>query len=226
MISINRAAVETLSKQINSKNTPGVTDQNLYPIYIHSLTNFSDLSRNYSTYEMAHWTNYADRLCTSKNSFSLNTVGYRRGTIVFVDLGAGNFGHEPSYTHPAVVLQQNKYSIMIAPCSTKKYGKGIPVIIDATTADGFSVNTGIQTDSIRWISKERVISVLGNASSSILDQIDALLLNTIPSYKRETRKKDATILQLQNENNILHKQIEALKLQTNNLTVSNISNDA
>lgn len=149
MISINRQAVEVLSKQPNSKSLSGKNDSNLYPVYIHSLTNLSDLTRNYSTYEMAHWTNYADRFCDSRSSSTPNTIGYKRGSIVFVDLGAGNFGHEPSYTHPAVVLQQNKYSIMIVPCSSKKYGKGIPFIIDATTADGFSINTGIQMDSIR-----------------------------------------------------------------------------
>lgn len=231
MIPINRVAVDALSKQPNSKTLLGQHDMNLYPIYIHSLANFSDLSRNYSTYEMAHWTNYADRFCNSKNSISQNTTGYKRGTILFVDLGAGNFGHEPSYTHPAVVLQQNKHSILIAPCSSKKYNRGIPTIIDATTADGFSINTGIQTDSIRWISKDRVISIHGSVSSKILDSIDALLLNAIPSHKKEIRKKDNIISQLENEKASLEtekaqleNQIEELTLKLKNL-VSNKPNE-
>lgn len=225
MIPINRVAVDSLSKQPNSKSTVGISDTNLYPVYIHSLTNFSDLTRNYSTYEMAHWTNYADRFCNSRNSATLNTTGYKRGSIVFVDLGAGNFGHEPSYTHPAVVLQQNKYSIMIAPCSSKKYGKGIPVIVDATTSDGFSSNTGIQTDSIRWISKERVISTHGTVSNSILNSIDSILLSAIPTYKREIRNKDSVISQLESEKNTLEQEIEALKAKINELTVSNSSDE-
>lgn len=232
MIPINRVAVDSLSKQPNSKSTSGISDTNLYPVYIHSLTNLSDLTRNYSTYEMAHWTNYADRFCDSKNSATPNTTGYKRGSIVFVDLGAGNFGHEPSYTHPAVVLQQNKYSIMVAPCSSKKYGKGIPFIIDATTADGFSINTGIQTDSIRWISKDRVISTHGTVSNSILDSIDSTLLSAIPTYKREIRNKDSIISQLESEKltletekNTLKQEIEALKAKINELTVSNSSDE-
>ncbi len=231
MIPINRVAVDSLSKQPNSKNVSGKNDPDLYPVYIHSLTNLSDLTRNYSTYEMAHWTNYADRFCDSRNSTTSNTIGYRRGSIVFVDLGAGNFGHEPSYTHPAVVLQQNKYNIMIAPCSSKKYGKGIPFIIDATIADGFSINTGIQTDSIRWISKDRVISTHGTVSNTILDSIDSKLLNAIPSYKREIHNKDNIIAQLEsdrslleNEENLLQQEIEVLKTQINELAVSNLSN--
>lgn len=199
MIPINRAIVDTISKQQNSKRTMGKNDSVLYPIYVHSVTNSSDCSRNYSTYEMAHWTNYVDHFCVSKNTDTPNTIGYKRGTIVFVDLGAGNFGHEPSYTHPAVVLQQNKFSILIAPCSSKKYGKGIPCIIDASIADGFSVNTGVQTDSIRWISKERVISKHGSVSNSILDRIDSVLLNAIPTYKRVIHEKNNVISQLESD---------------------------
>lgn len=232
MIPINRVAVDSLSKQPNSKSTSGVNDTNLYPVYIHSLTNLSDLTRNYSTYEMAHWTNYADRFCDSRNSGTPNTTGYKRGSIVFVDLGAGNFGHEPSYTHPAVVLQQNKYSIMIAPCSSKKYGKGIPSIIDATTSDGFSINTGIQTDSIRWISKDRVISTHGTVSNFILDSIDSILLSAIPTYKREIRNKNSVISQLESEKitleiekEALEQEIETLKAKINELTVSNSSDE-
>lgn len=232
MININRVAVDNLSKQPNSKNTSGTQDTSLYPIYIHSLTNLSDLTRNYSTYEMAHWTNYADRFCDSKISTTPNTTGYKRGSIVFVDLGAGNFGHEPSYTHPAVVLQQNKYSIMVAPCSSKKYNKGISSIIDATTSDGFSINTGIQTDSIRWISKDRVISTHGTVSNSILDAIDKVLLNIIPTYKREIRNKDTIISQLESEkatleseNISLKEELEKLKTKISELSVSNSTNE-
>lgn len=231
MIRINRVAVDRISKQTNSKSVLGLQNSNLYPVYIHSLTNYSDLIRDFSTYEMAHWTNYADRFCDSKNAAHHNTTNYKRGSIIFVDLGAGNFGHEPSYTHPAVVLQQNKYNIMIAPCSSKKYGKGIPFIIDATATDGFSVNTGIQTDSIRWISKDRVISKHGNVSNSILDSIDSILLNSIPTYKREMRDKNELIsnlesakANLESENDSLKQEIESLKNKIDEL-VSNSSKE-
>lgn len=211
MIPINRAAVADFSKKDKSKEIPGKDDSELYPIYIHSLTNFSDLTRNYSTYEMAHWTNYADRFCNSKKGPSQNTKGYKRGSIVFVDLGAGNFGHEPSYTHPAVVLQQNRVSIMVAPCSSKKYGCGYPKIVDATSENGFTTNTGIQTDSIRWISKDRVISWLGRVDSSILDCIDSILLEGIPTHEREILEKDNAISQLEEEKSAVEEENDTLK---------------
>ena len=102
MIKINRNFVDTLSKQQNSKQTNGYSDSVLYPLFSHAHTNFTDTLRNLSTYEMAHWINYSDRWLAARTAKN-NTLGYNRGTILFVDLGSANFGHEPSYcTHQAV----------------------------------------------------------------------------------------------------------------------------
>lgn len=204
MIAINKKQVEDLSKQLNSKQTYGKNDTALYPIFSHAQINLFDMLRELSTFEIAHWTNYSDRFCIDRNS-KANTTGYPRGTIVFVDLGAGNFGHEPSFTHPAIVLDQKRESLLIAPCSSKKYQKGYPEIIDATPQDGFLVNTGIQTNSIRWISKNRVISVIGKTTSDILNQIDAHLLKSIPLHKKQLIEKDKIIAQLQSQINSLSK---------------------
>ena len=208
MISINRRHIDALSKQCNSKQTPGKLDPALYPIFAHSLMNANDTVKDFSTYEMAHWTNYTDRWLSNRTCRS-NTTGYPRGTIVFLDLGAENFGHEPSFTHPGIVLDQSRDSILIAPCSSKKYGKGFPEIVDATTYDGFSGNTGIQTNAIRWVSKNRVISTLGNTSSLVLDRIDALILKSIPLHTRKLIDKDKQIASLKAE-------VEALKKALNN----------
>lgn len=180
---------------------------------------FEDFLKGFSTYEMAHWTNFSDRWISNRNS-ELNNIGYNRGTILFVDLGASNFGHEPSFTHPAIVLDQNRDSLLIVPCSSKKFGKGFPEIVDATPSDGFSSNTGIQTNSIRWISKNRVISSISSTNSIILNKIDLLLLRSIPSHKKIVLDKENTIhileqekKRLEVENRNLKKQLEELKIK-------------
>lgn len=210
MIKINRNQVELLSKQQNSKHTYGNQDNILYPIFSHAYTNLLDIMRNSSTYEMAHWTNYIDRWLLGRQTQN-NTVGYKRGTIVFIDLGSGNFGHEPSFTHPAVVLAQSKDSILIVPCSSKKYGRGFPDIIDATPTDGFSSNTGIQTRSLRWISKNRVVSTIGKVSSSVLDSIDNELLKLIPSHTKQLLEKEQELSEQKEEISTLYKRISSLE---------------
>lgn len=210
MISIDRQQVDSLSKQFNSKQTNGKNDSILYPIFAHAQANINDTVRNFSTYEMSHWINYTDRWLANKNTHP-NTISYKRGTILFIDLGAGNFGHEPSFTHPGIVLDQNKNSILIAPCSSKKYGKGFPDIINATINDGFSTNTGIQIKNIRWISKNRVISMLGTTSSQILNKIDSLLLKSIPLHSKLLLEKDNKIDSLEKENNYLKNKLKELK---------------
>lgn len=224
MITINRRQVDTLSKQQNSKQVLGKNDTVLYPIFAHSLINADDTIKEFSTYEMAHWTNYADRWVSNRTSHP-NTTGYPRGTIVYVDLGAGNFGHEPSFSHPGIVLDQNRDSILLAPCSSKKYGKGFPEVVDATISDGFSTNTGVQTKSIRWLSKNRVISKIGTTSTRVLDCIDTLVLKSIPLYTREILDKDNIIAVLEaeknfleNDNKNLQAEIERLKSLVDNAT--------
>jgi len=216
MIKINRNFVDTLSKQQNSKQTNGYSDSVLYPLFSHAHTNFTDTLRNLSTYEMAHWINYSDRWLAARTAKN-NTLGYKRGTILFVDLGSANFGHEPSFTHPVIVLAQTKESILIVPCSSKKYGKGFPEIIDATTNDGFSANTGIQTRSLRWISKNRVLSVIGSTTSSILDKIDEELLKLIPSHYKKISEKEVQIQKYETENKSLKDYIASLEKKLSNI---------
>lgn len=219
MISINRTQVDNLSKQLDSKQTLGKNDTALYPIFAHSLVNTNDTLKNFSTYEMAHWTNNADRWLS--NRVATNTTGYARGTIIFADLGATNFKYEPSFTHPCVVLDQNRNFILVAPCSSKKYGKGYPEIVDATPADGFSCNTGIQTNGLRWISKNRVISTIGTTSTCILNCVDTLILNSVPLHKMQLIEKDKEIETLKNEKGALETEKEDLATTIKNLLAEN-----
>ena len=219
MISINRTQVDNLSKQLDSKRTAGKNDTALYPIFAHSLINTNDVLKEFTTYEMAHWTNNTDRWLS--NRATVNTTGYARGTIIFADLGATNFKYEPSFTHPCVVLEQNRNFILVVPCSSKKYGKGYPEIVDATPADGFSCNTGIQTDGLRWISKNRVISTIGTTSTRILNCVDTLILKSVPLHKKQLIEKDKEIETMKNERAALETQKEELEATIKNLLAEN-----
>lgn len=218
MIPINRLQVDSMTQNLNSKSTKGNNNITLYSTYACLLTNLFNETNNFSTYEMAHWINNTDRWL--HNRTHMNTIGYKRGSIVFVDLGATNYRFEPSFTHPCVVLAELKHFICIAPCSSKKYNSGYPEIIDATPQDGFTCNTGIQTKSIRWISKNRVLSKLGTVSSSILDKIDNQLLNLIPTHRKMLLQKDAEITQLKEKITALTESIHSLQSAYNNLEKS------
>ena len=111
-----------------------------------------------------------------------------------MDLGAQNFSHEPSYTHACVILANRYDSILVVPCSTKQYGTNHSGIIDATPADGFLRNTGIQSENFRWVSKNRVVSLTGRkVSSDVLNKLDAALLSFAPSVRNQIKQKDLLI---------------------------------
>ena len=127
-------------------------------------------------------------------------------------------GKKDNFLYPIFSHSQTKDSLLIAPCSSKKYGKGYPEIVDATTNDGFSGNTSIQTNSIRWISKNRVIANLGNTTPNILNQIDALLLKIITLHTKYMLEKDNIIANLESENTLLKDNLQELQTRLNTIT--------
>lgn len=209
MIPINQQTVTAISKQPNSKNNPGKDNPTLYQIHSSSLTNMTDLLRDFSEYEMAHFINNNERWIQNRSQSVTST--YSRADILMVDLGAHNFRYEPSFPHPCVVVKNTRQELLVVPCSTKKYGKGYPEVIDATPADGFTANTGIQTHSYRWICKNRVMHKMGQASSRVMDELDKLMLSHIPSHKLIVNQKKHDIDVLNQQLESANKQIEQLK---------------
>lgn len=197
MFKINRKTIEDTAKTANAKIDKGNSDTDVFDTFKLAVCNIIEIQSALSKYDMCSWIAYADRWIN--NQSSENTRSYGRGSIVYADLGAQNFRYEPSYSHPCIILKEKRNTVLVVPCSSKKYGKGYSDIIDASTADGFSVNTGVQVHSFRWVHKNRIISAAGRVSSGLLDKIDTEMLKLIPTHKLEVNKLNAQIANLQQE---------------------------
>lgn len=192
MFPVNRSAMEYEAKQSGAKQQPVRSNVTVFDSVKLSFANLIDAIADLATYNAAHWVCNIDRW--HNNLTSTNTTTYKRGDIVFLDLGAQNFQHEPSYTHACVVIANRYDSILIVPCSTKQYGTGHTGIIDATSSDGFLRNTGIQSESFRWVNKNRVVSNTGKkVGPVILDKLDQVLVSFAPSVKNQIKQKDTLI---------------------------------
>ncbi|MCM1357610.1 MAG: type II toxin-antitoxin system PemK/MazF family toxin [Prevotella sp.] len=201
MFNINRQSMDSAANQPYSKSRNANADNVVYDHFKLSIANVIDTLKDLSIYDMAQWINNIDRWI--KNKTFKNTKTYGRGCIVFLDLGAQNFLYEPSYTHPGIIIAENKNMVLIVPCSSKKFSKKIPGIINATPADGFISNTGVQVDSLRWVSKNRIISTVGQISNNILNQIDRYILDITPTHTKE-------IMELKSENARLQRELDRL----------------
>lgn len=187
LFQIDRIKMDNNTRIPNAKINPGKNNSSSEKTFKNTIWNIIDKVGEFSIYEMSHWNNNIDRWL--RNRSYENMKPYKRGSIVLVDLGASNFKYEPSFSHPCIVLDERQRSILVAPCSTKKFGKGYREIIDANAGiDGFAQNTGVQVEELRWINKNRVISKLGKTSSRILNEIDFRILKSIPSYRKELSK--------------------------------------
>lgn len=210
MFPINRTLLESQSKTATSKTDLVKDAEPVFNELKLSFVNYFDIVSDWAVYNSCHWSLNVDRW--KSNLSHINTTTYFRGDILFVDFGAQNFGHEPSYNHACIVLKNKYDTILVVPCSTKQYGTGHSGIIDATPIDGFLKNTGVQSESIRWISKNRVISnTHKQASATLLEKIDKVLLNSTPSIKAELFNKDSQIQTLKQQVESLQKQIDSMK---------------
>lgn len=119
LLNINQSDLRSISKEINSKQNQGKSHSRLYSFFSNAIINLYDTVSNFSVYELANWISHSDKWLRNRNTRD-NTKGYKRGSIIFVDLGAENYGHEPSYTHPAVVLDETKMSVFYCSMQFKK----------------------------------------------------------------------------------------------------------
>ena len=214
MFPINRSQLDQEAAKSGAKQQPVRNNSLVFDAVKLTFLNLVETISNLATYNAVHWSTNVDRW--HKNLSSSNTTTYKRGDIVFLDLGAQNFIHEPSYTHACIVLANKYDSILVVPCSTKQYGTGHPGIIDATPADGFVKNTGVQSFNFRWVSKNRVVSRTGKkVSSQILNQLDAVLVSFAPSIENSIKQKDQLINEQANQIAELQKRIEEVTQKPN-----------
>lgn len=195
MFRINRTRIEGETRSADAKRQRLHDNSTVLDAVKLLFVNIIDEIMKLPVYNAAHWVCNMDRWID--NLQSDNKATYQRGEIVFLDLGAQNFKYEPSYTHACIVLANRSKSILIVPCSTKKFRSGYRDIIDATPANGFMRNTGIQSESFRWVNKNRVVSRTGKrVSSDILDRLDHVLVSFAPSHSREISRLNGEIQRL------------------------------
>ncbi len=180
MSGINRKEVESLGRIREGKNDKGLDNQKLNDYFLKSLDELKIYYKNATSYELSQMINHIDHWVKDdrENPYYDN---YEVGSILYVDFGAMNFGFELSFPHPCVVLAQRKAFMLVAPCSTKKYGHNYDDILDGTLEDGFEYNTGIIVDNVRWISKGRVIAKMGKVNESFLKKLVQATVSYLPS---------------------------------------------
>jgi len=67
--------------------------------------------------------------------------------------------------------------VYVVPCSTGKYGRSIPSVLDATAADGVALNTGCMIDSAKWIQKVRINRSFGQVSPTFYKRLCESVFN-------------------------------------------------
>lgn len=141
-------------------------------------------------------------------------IKYEVRDIIFTDFGGTNFGVEAGYEHPAIVLHNGYYFLLVIPGSTGRFNKG-KYSLPAGTAENFSHDTGIQLDQIRIIDKSRVISHTGKkVPTTFMDTINNTLIEKyFYPIKKQLDKLDKEKKQLEEEKLKLIEENEKLKEQ-------------
>jgi len=104
-----------------------------------------------------------------------------RGEVVLVNLDPA-IGSEPKKNRPCVVVQNdvsNKYSpntIIIALTSRENITKLMPVMVEIPQGESGLANDSVaDAESVRLISKQRIVKIYGSLSSERMAEIDIAL---------------------------------------------------
>lgn len=124
-----------------------------------------------------------------------NHTRYKRGRIVYVDLGAFNIGSETSYRHPCLILYEGRNWALIAPMTSKKYGDPIPLHYDLPDSYPFDSPTTLQLDAIKVIDKRRILGYFYTRSlhDQVRDPADAEDIEPIAMERKDLDAVDELI---------------------------------
>lgn len=173
---------------------------------------------NLSVYNACSWIEWNELWLDDKYRSPKNTNSYKRRKLINVELGYSQIGSEAAFNHPAVVLYEEKDWVLIAPITSKKYGKGLDLLIDVPSGScaGLTDPSTIQLDHIRAISKKRITGTrTGSLPTQYMDKInEALLKKIIPHIHKE-------YVNLKEKNDSLSKDIRKMQLEINILREKN-----
>ena len=126
----------------------------------------------FRAYEAAQWVDSQNHLLRNKGQ--RNTTRYHPKQIINVDLGCDTYGQEFGYTHPCVVLYNERAKVFIVPCSSQpprrnKHGEVFPEFLEGTPADGFQRLTTLKLNEAKFVDKARIFGVLGRVTDPFFD---------------------------------------------------------
>jgi mRNA-degrading endonuclease toxin of MazEF toxin-antitoxin module len=227
MFPIDRRKIKRDVKALGErkKYEKGLSVKDLADSYKMSVWNMMDMLQEKDAYTMLNWVVHVDRWI---ENFGIDVrTKYKRGDIVFVEWGAMNFGFEPSYEHPGLVIANAYNTVLVAPCSSQTFGKGHKGVFDLpkTGARGLKEDTGVSANAVRWISKNRIVDHIGSVLDfKILDQVEEYLMNqlfftlVVEAYheneifdlNRKMKSLNQQLMEIKNELRSFYRSVEEL----------------
>lgn len=155
--------------------------------------------KNYEK-ELINRTSYETALWIESNEKHLSVIGktnsikYKNGDIVLIDLGSNNYDKEFAYIHPAIIIKNTYDRIFIVPCTsrkprTDKNGKLFKENLLGKVKDGFSKDSVIMLYDAKFVDKNRIVSKIGHVTNSFFDILYNKLFSELFESKEYEIKK-------------------------------------
>lgn len=185
-----------------------------------SLENTRNYTLSLKVPSACNWIEWNEFWLSDKLNRSRITNSYPRRKLINVNLGNGQIGSEASFVHPAVVLYEESDWLLIAPITSKKYGKKLDLLIDIPpgSCKGLNTPSTIQLDHIRAVSKKRITGTRpGTLPLEYMDMINETLTKKYcPPLYQSYLKLSNENKNLKETNENLLEQIAQLEQQLNN----------
>lgn len=229
MENINLTNLIKNTQNNKNKSISGFTSSENMFEFLKIQNNTFKFVKNLTVYDLSSWI-ISKHTFISKSKKKNKYISFKRGTIIFADFGV-NFNGEISYNHPGVILSETLDKVLVAPCSSGRLNKVFkdqndpttiyPQYLIGETAHGFSKQTVVLLDDVRWISKNRILNSFNIVDSSFFANLQDSFLKLfadVYTNKMETLNnlKELQLKEIEALNNLKEshlKEIENLKLK-------------
>ena len=225
-LKLNESTLKLFCEHVSKKKVPAVNEAILVKEFLTYMQMHNEHMRESSVYEIASAIRSFEMWYSNKDKDPNKKHIAQYRDVFYADLGAHTLKYESGFIHPSIVIRRYGSSVLVVPCSSKKYGKNDDLIFDIKKGGVFRENTGALLDQTRTISVTRLKGKMGRVDTQVFDD---LLDEFMKKYlcKKYKEHEDLIAKNKKLQKNIIEKDtlIKELQLELETLKQENVSKD-
>lgn len=170
-LNLDERILRRYCEDVEKKKVLAVTESKLVQEFLTYMQLHNEHMKKANAYEIASTIRSFGTWYSNKDKEPNKMHVAQHRDVYYVDLGAYNLKYESGFIHPCIVIRRYGGNVLVAPCSSKKYGKEDDLIFDIEKGEAFRENTGVLLDQVRNVSVTRLKGKMGRVTPEVFNDL-------------------------------------------------------